>query len=58
MINEYTLANFIDDELKDGKTFEEILELFDLTPGAVFVHLFDSGLIDEEILETYILNVE
>lgn len=57
MINEYTLANFIDDELKDGKTFEEILELFDLTPGAVFVHLFDSGLIDEEILEAYILNV-
>jgi hypothetical protein len=58
MINEYTLANFIDDELEDGRTFEEILELFDLSPGEVFNHLFESGMIDETLLETYLLDVE
>ncbi len=51
------LEQFITDEIADGTSFEEILEIFDLTPEKVFVHLFLSGWIDEEILETYLLDV-
>lgn len=57
-MNELTLTNFIDTEIDDGITFEEILERFNLTPGEVFHHLFESGLIDEDILESYILDIE
>lgn len=56
-MNEYTLINFIDDELDDGMTFEEILEKFNLTPGEVFVFLFENGMIDESVLESYLLDV-
>lgn len=56
-MNEYTLKKFIDDEIEDGSSLEEILERFNLTAGDVFVHLFDNGMIDEEILRTYLLDV-
>ena len=32
------------------RSFEELLEQFDLTPEEVFVELYENGLIDEEIL--------
>lgn len=56
-MNELTLKTFIDNEIQDDVSFEEILERFDLTPGEVFVILFDSGHIDEEILEAYLLDI-
>lgn len=51
------LEQFVTDEIADGNSFEDILEIFDLTPEKVFVHLFLTGWIDEEILETYLLDV-
>lgn len=51
------LEDFVRSEIEDGTSFEEILERFDLTPEAVFVHLFLSGLIDEDVLENYLLDV-
>lgn len=56
-MNEYTLKTFIDDEIEDGATFDDILEIFDLTPGEVFVFLFENGKIDEDLLHSYILDV-
>ncbi len=43
------IERFIIDELEE-KSFEEILEVFDLDPVDVFVLLYDQGLIDEELL--------
>lgn len=44
----------------DEVSFEEILEQFDVTPIQAFLVLYNSGLIDEEILEglsgTYAFN--
>lgn len=57
-MNEYTLIKFIDDELNDGVMFEEILERFNLTPGEVFQFLFENGLIDEDLLHSYLLDIE
>lgn len=57
-MNEMTLTEFINTELEDGFIFEEVLERFNLTPAEVFQHLFDTGLIDEEILESYILDIQ
>ena len=34
--------------------FEDLLEMFDLTPEEVFVHLYDAGKIDEELLSDII----
>lgn len=51
------LEDFIRTEIEDGVQFEDILERFDLTPEAVFVHLFLSGMIDEEVLENYLLDI-
>lgn len=56
-MNEYSLKKFIDDELEDGATFEDILEQFNLSPSDVFVILFENGHIDEDLLESYILDV-
>lgn len=50
------LSDFVRTEMEDGVTFEEILEIFDLTPEEVFIKLFKDGLIDEEVLEAYILD--
>lgn len=38
-------------------SFEEFLEEFDLTPAEVFIHLFNTGLIDEERLEAFLVDV-
>jgi hypothetical protein len=51
------LEDFIRTEIEDGVSFEEILERFDLTPEAVFVHLFLSGLVDEDVLNNYLLDI-
>lgn len=56
-MNEYNLRQFIDNELDDGNTLEQILEEFNLDPADVFVFLFNSGLIDPDLLNTYILDV-
>lgn len=56
-MNEYNLKRFIDDELNDGVSFEEILEEFDLDPAEVFCFLFDNGMIDEDRLHSYLLDI-
>lgn len=56
-MNEFTLKQFIDDELRDGASFEDILENFNLTPGEVFLFLFDNGMIDEDLLGAYLLDI-
>lgn len=43
------IERYITEELEE-KSFEEILEIFDLDPVEVFVGLFEQGLIDEELL--------
>jgi hypothetical protein len=50
MITKSKLETFLDARLEDY-AFEEVLEEFDITPLEAFVVLFDSGLIDEELLE-------
>ena len=45
---EKTFTNQLED-----KTLEEILEDFDITPVEALMLLFDSGMIDEELLEKY-----
>lgn len=35
----------------ETRSFEEILEDFDLTPQEVFWRLFQAGIIDQELLE-------
>lgn len=44
-----TVEEFLDKYLEDF-TFEEILEMFDVTPLEAFETLFEEGLIDEELL--------
>ena len=46
------LEDFVTDQLKES-SFEQILEIFDLTPQEVFILLFDDGLIDEDIVKSY-----
>ena len=45
------LEDFIALALEE-KSFEEVLEKFDLSPAEVFVTLYNLGLIDDEILES------
>ena len=45
-------GEWIEQEIQDGATFEEILENFDLSPGEVFEFLLNAGKIDEDILIT------
>jgi hypothetical protein len=52
------IADFVRSELNDGITFEELLEAYDLTPENVFVHLFNTGMIDEEVLKEHLLDFE
>lgn len=52
MVNKIQLENIVSSEL-ENRTFEELLEDFDLTPEEVFCFLYQSGLIDDEILERY-----
>lgn len=44
-----TIEEFID-KYSEDHTFEEILEMFDVTPLEAFVILFEEGMIDEELL--------
>lgn len=53
MPSERTLRNFIEEELKE-KSFEDILEIFDISPWETFVLLYESGWIDDLVLESYI----
>lgn len=57
MTNNYTLHQFIDDELESGVDFVEILEYFNLSAGDVFQLLFESGLIDEDLLKAYLIDL-
>lgn len=38
-------------------SFENFLEEFDLTPAEVFIHLFNTGMIDEDKLEKFLVDV-
>lgn len=42
----------------EDMSFEDFLEQFDLTPQEVFLHLFSSGFIDEDILDEFELEFE
>ena len=42
------IEEFIIEELSE-KSFEEVLEMFDIDPVDVFIMLCDQGLIDEEL---------
>jgi hypothetical protein len=48
------IEKFVEAYLEDY-TFEELLEEFDITPVDAFLVLFDNGLVDEEIIEEYVL---
>lgn len=51
-MNKRQIEDVVSSEL-EKRTFEELLEDFDLTPEEVFFFLYQSGLIDDEILERY-----
>lgn len=40
----------------EDESLEDFLERFDLTPEEVFLHLYESGLIDPERFESFLLN--
>ena len=37
----------------EDDSFEELLEVFDITPVEAFIILFEHGMVDEELLERY-----
>ena len=45
------IEDFMEEYLEEND-FEDLLEEFDLTPTAVMLELFQSGRIDEELLNT------
>ncbi len=45
------IEDFVSIQLKE-KTFEDLLEDFDLTPEQVFWILYSNGQIDDEVLES------
>lgn len=47
------LAKVVEYYLEDY-TFEEFLEMFDLTPVEVFECAFNSGLVDETLFENFL----
>jgi len=49
-MNKRELEDFVSLALEE-KSFEDVLEIFDLTPQEVFVLLYNNGMIDDEILE-------
>lgn len=49
MLTKRTIEDYVSNELED-KTFDELLEEYDLSPGEVFWLLFTQGQIDEVIL--------
>jgi len=50
MATKKIIEDAVSRQLED-RSFEEILEDFDLTPQEVFWRLFQSGMIDQELLE-------
>ena len=50
-MNKKSIEDYIGIELEE-RSFEEILEDYDLSPFEVFWLLYQNGLIDDEILET------
>ena len=50
------LEDIVTNALED-QSFEDFLEYFDLTPQEVFIQLFAGGLIDEDILEQFVLDI-
>lgn len=49
-MNKKQVEDYLENELEEN-TFEEVLEMYDLTPAEVFTMLFNYGHIDPEILE-------
>ncbi len=45
------IEEFLDEYLEDN-TFEDLLEYLDITPYEALECLFDSGLVDEEVIWT------
>ena len=52
-MSDYELQRYVSLYLQHSD-FEDLLEQFNLTPEDVFVHLFDSGKIDEDLLKEII----
>lgn len=52
-MSEYELQRYVSLFLQHSD-FEDLLEQFNLTPEDVFVYLFDTGQIDEELLKEVI----
>lgn len=40
----------------EDESFEDFLERFDLTPEEVFLHLYESGLVDPDTFESFLIN--
>lgn len=53
MIMKNKIETFLDLYLEDY-SFDDILEMFDVTPLECFYTMFEEGLIDEELLDEYI----
>jgi hypothetical protein len=49
-MNKKSIEDYIGLELTE-KSFEDVLEIYDLSPFEVFWLLYQNGLIDDEILE-------
>lgn len=39
----------------EDESFTDFLERFDLTPEEVFTHLYEAGLIDPDLFESYLI---
>ena len=50
------ISNLLSMTLED-ESFADFLERFDLTPEEVFLHLYESGLIDPDKFESFVLDV-
>jgi len=48
-----TIENWVSTEL-EVSNFEDILEVFGLTPVEVFNILYEAGHVDEDLLESYV----
>jgi len=56
-MSEETLRDLIQkvvDGYLEDYSFEDFLENFNLTPAEVFLCAFNSGLVDEELLESFL----
>jgi len=51
MLMKTKIEEFIEKYIDDDYSFEEILEMFDVTVTEAFEVLFNEGLIDEDLLD-------